>query len=83
MQVRIEAPAAGTYRITVEVMSLFVESVPQAYSLVVLGAVSNTIDTPFNPALSSARSAKPAAPERVIATAAGSGGSAAAQRADV
>jgi hypothetical protein len=49
-RVVIDTPAAGTYTITVIPSYLFVIARPQHYSLVVLGGISSTLDSPFNPA---------------------------------
>jgi hypothetical protein len=49
-RVVVNRPAAGAYSITVTPAYLFVRARPQYYSLVVLGAINSTLDSPYNPA---------------------------------
>jgi hypothetical protein len=48
--VAISRPAPGTYTLTVIPTYLFIVARPQYYSLVVLGGITSTLDSPFNPA---------------------------------
>jgi hypothetical protein len=49
-RVVLDTPAAGTYTITVAPAYLYILARPQYYSLVTLGAINGTIDSPNNPA---------------------------------
>jgi hypothetical protein len=45
----LSSPAPGPYTLTVIPSYLFISARPQHYSLVVLGAINSTLDSPYNP----------------------------------
>lgn len=48
-RVVLDSPTAGTITITIIPSYLFIIARPQPYSLVVLGAINSTLNSPYNP----------------------------------